>query len=42
MITYVQKGENRHTNAFKALTITFKLLTDGFLIKEEGWQQRLI
>ena len=36
MIPFVFKGENRHTTAFKALTITFKLLTDGFLIKEEG------
>ena len=35
MITYVQKGENRRSTAFKALTITFKLLKDGFIIKDE-------
>jgi hypothetical protein len=35
MITHVWKEENRHSPAFKALTITFKLLTDGFIIKDE-------
>jgi hypothetical protein len=35
MITYVLKRENRRSTAFNALTITFKLLTDGFLIKDE-------
>ena len=34
MIPFVFKGENRHSTAFKALTITFKLMTDSFLIKD--------
>jgi len=35
MIPFVFKEKNRHSPAFKALTITFKLLTDGFIIKDE-------
>ena len=35
MITHVWKGENRHSPAFNTLTITFNLLTDGFIIKDE-------